>query len=336
MNSAFTEEQTTQAKEGPGARLRALREVQDMDLQRAASLLHLSNEKLEALEADDYERLGGSVFVQGYLRNYARLLGIPVEPLINAYRKNTHEQVRLPELRVTQLRHEVRSSHTAVRLVTWFIVIGLIALVVVWWRGYLQWPLKTEIMESGTPAAVAEGDLPIFEQQQEESSIVDSTTRLPEIDEQGEAALLLPAKASEADPGEPLSPEPVDPPASESLDSSALPGSSQRTATEVSIPLEAPPQQIEAEDEPAVPSGTSGVVIEFVGTSWTKIRDSSGSFRIMGEIKEGTRRELQGTPPYSIVLGNAQAAIITIDGEPFDITPHIRGNVARFSLDPDR
>ncbi len=335
MNPAFTEEQTTQTKEGPGARLRSLREVQEMDLHRAASLLHLSSEKLEALEADDYESLGGSVFVQGYLRNYARLLGIPVEPLINAYRKNTRDQVRHPELRVTQLRHEVRSSHTAVRLVTWFIVIGLIALVVVWWRGYLQWPLKTEMTESDAQATVAEGDLLLFEQQEEELSIVDSVTRLPEVDEQGEATLLLPPRASEDEPVEPPSPEPVDPPAPEPADNSALPASTQGTVTEESMPAEAPPQLIEVEEEP-VPSAASGVIIEFTGTSWTKIRDSSGSFRIMGEIKAGTRRELLGVPPYDIVLGNAGAARIIIDGEPFDITPHIRGNVARFSLDPDR
>ena len=102
------------------------------------------------------------------------------------------------------------------------------------------------------------------------------------------------------------------------------------------MPAEAPPQFIEVKEEPMVPSTASGVIIEFTGTSWTKVRDSSGSFRIMGEIKAGTRRELLGVPPYDIVLGNAEAARIIIDGEPFDITPHIRGNVARFNLDPDR
>lgn len=336
MNSAATDEESVQVKEGPGARLKSLREAQEMDLQRAASLLHLSDEKLIALEADDYRSLGGSVFVQGYLRNYARLLGVPVEPLIKAYHKNDQDQGRYPDLRVTQVRHEVRSSHTLVRLMTWFIVIGLIALVVVWWRGYLQWPLSSQEGEVAAPAAADGEGLPQVDIQQ---PLLPDSAPLPTFNDQGEAELVLPPRdpESEAPPAPALLPEP--PPAARDQSLPQPPAASQPpvsdlVVSEMPLTVTAAPTAPAAEEQMSTTG--SSVVIEFTGTSWTKINDSSGSFRIMGEIRAGSRRELGGTPPYEIVLGNALAAKIMVDGEPFDITPYIRGNVARFNLDPGR
>ena len=51
MNAAVTEESASgPVLVGPGARLKEVREAQGLDLSRAASLLHLSEDKLEALE----------------------------------------------------------------------------------------------------------------------------------------------------------------------------------------------------------------------------------------------------------------------------------------------
>jgi len=145
MNATFNdidEDLQSAHAEGPGRQLRSLRESGNLELSRVSVLLHLSEEKLTALEADDYAKLPGPVFIQGYLRNYARLLGVPVEPILNAYHAASPESIRMPELRITQVSHEVGSGHALVRLVTWGMVIGLILLVVVWWRGYLQWPMQ--------------------------------------------------------------------------------------------------------------------------------------------------------------------------------------------------
>ena len=40
---------------------------------------------LAALEADDYARLPEAVYVRGYVRRYARLLGIAAQPLIDDF-----------------------------------------------------------------------------------------------------------------------------------------------------------------------------------------------------------------------------------------------------------
>jgi cytoskeleton protein RodZ len=47
-----------------------------------AAQLRLSRRQIEALEADDYERLPGKTFTRGFVRNYARLLQLDAEPLL--------------------------------------------------------------------------------------------------------------------------------------------------------------------------------------------------------------------------------------------------------------
>ncbi len=324
MNAAVNDGiEESSAPEGPGRRLRTLREAQELDIARVATLLHLSVSKLEALEADDYEHLPGPVFTQGYIRNYARLLGVPAEPLLKAYRQLGGDQERPPTLKVTQVQHEVRSSHFLVRLVTWIIVLGLIALVVVWWRGYLQWPTGTS-----QPATETSSAQPLEETGGEPPTPADTGPELavPEMEPGGEAMLSLPPPREEA---ETPAPETVPATGTPSAPEEA-PGSDRVTEEG---PAESPPAAVATEPPPA-PKGR--VVLRFNGTSWTQIRDAAGRSLVIGEMKAGSERVLQGDGPYEMVLGNAGVVEVTVDGEPFDITPYIRGNVARLTLDPAR
>jgi cytoskeleton protein RodZ len=138
--------------EGPGKQLRDIRVAKDLDIGRIASLLHLNVAMLKALEADDFSLLPGTVFVQGYLKNYARLLDTPVEPILDAFQQFRPQGEEKMDLKAAKIKHEVRSSHTVVRLITWLLVIGIIALVVTWWRGYLQWPIDLGLETNGTPS----------------------------------------------------------------------------------------------------------------------------------------------------------------------------------------
>lgn len=69
----------------PGQRLRAEREARGMTGEDAARQLNLTVSYLNALEADDYERLPEATFIRGYIRNYARLLGLPSDDLVHTF-----------------------------------------------------------------------------------------------------------------------------------------------------------------------------------------------------------------------------------------------------------
>ena len=60
------------------------REAQNLSVADVARQLKLSTWQIEALEAGQYQRLPGTVFVRGFIRNYARLLRLDPEALLRA------------------------------------------------------------------------------------------------------------------------------------------------------------------------------------------------------------------------------------------------------------
>ncbi|MBI3067384.1 MAG: helix-turn-helix domain-containing protein [Betaproteobacteria bacterium] len=65
-----------------GARLAAARQAQSMSVADVARQLRLSPRQVEALEAGEFGKLPGAVFVRGFIRNYARLLKLDAGPLL--------------------------------------------------------------------------------------------------------------------------------------------------------------------------------------------------------------------------------------------------------------
>ena len=65
-----------------GQVLRDAREAQGITLDAAAARLRLMHRQVEAMETDDFESLGQPVFARGFVRNYARLLGLAPEVLL--------------------------------------------------------------------------------------------------------------------------------------------------------------------------------------------------------------------------------------------------------------
>jgi len=71
----------------PGMILHQAREQQKMSVKHIADRLYLDVHVIEALEADDYETLPPTIFVRGYLRNYAKLLEVPIKSIMVSFDK---------------------------------------------------------------------------------------------------------------------------------------------------------------------------------------------------------------------------------------------------------
>lgn len=65
-----------------GQLLREAREAQGITPEEVAGRLRLMNRQVEAMETDDFESLGQPVFARGFVRNYARLLGLEPDALL--------------------------------------------------------------------------------------------------------------------------------------------------------------------------------------------------------------------------------------------------------------
>lgn len=319
--------------QGPGKQLREIRLAKDLDINQVAGLLHLNVTLLESLEADDFGKLPSPVFVQGYLRNYARLMDIPVAPILDAFQKCRPATQESMDLKATQIRREVRSSHTVVRLITWLIVIGIIALVVTWWRGYLQWPIDLGL-ESGTPVVAppvestppATDGPPVAEPAPPpvpvgRPEILDAPVAETETGDSSDAAKPVPAEGVDAPAVEP----------------SEAPGPDLTAPTGAETAETAPDAApaVEALSPTSRPVAGPQVLVSFSDACWTEIRDASGSYRVIGNRTAGERLVLEGTPPYQMVFGNASAVSVLVDGVTYDLAPHTRSNVARFTLEPE-
>jgi cytoskeleton protein RodZ len=311
---------------GPGERLRSARLARGLELSKLAAQLHLGEDLVQALERDDFAALPGRVFVRGYVRNYARLVGIPADSVMKQLDEQLPDE---PEQRALNpvgagMRREVRSSHGLVRLFTWMVVLVVVGLFVVWWKGYLSWQ-NAETAKAAEAVGEAAPSVPAL------PAAEDGSLRLPSSEQTA-------AVGSEA----PVAP----PPATESAaPPDAAPASRpEPVAAATAEPTPTPASSGPASTTPAAAADTGSVapvaalpsiVMEFDGPCWVDVRDAKRKFKLFGEMPKGTRKVLGGEPPYDVVLGNAAVVRVSIDGKAYDVAQHALGNVARFRLNPD-
>ena len=295
---------------GPGERLRAARLAIGLETPKLAAQLHLSDDMVAALERDEYDALPGRVFVRGYMRNYARLVGLPVESILKQFDERCPDQDAARALgRVgTSVRAEVRSSHGVMRVFTLVIVFGLLGLFVVWWKGYLGWveqaPQPVELSASQLDAPLQPDELALPAKPDAGLTTAAGTAPADSHAEAAASVAVAPAGATGT----------VEPPVA------AAPVTADLVST---LPAASA----------GVPAST-GIELEFLAPCWVDVRDAKRSFKLFGEMPKGARKTLGGEPPYKVVLGNAAAVRILVNGAPYDISQHARGNVARFTLDP--
>jgi cytoskeleton protein RodZ len=82
--SAIDESSLTLGR-GPGRALREARESLGLTVEQVAERLHLSIGTVQALEADDYAGLPPAIFVRGYLKNFARQVGLDQRSVVSAF-----------------------------------------------------------------------------------------------------------------------------------------------------------------------------------------------------------------------------------------------------------
>lgn len=76
---------------GIGETLREAREERGLTLEDAAAETRIRRTHLEALEREDFDQLGGDVYVRGFIRSYARALEVDPQPLLERQRAASPE-----------------------------------------------------------------------------------------------------------------------------------------------------------------------------------------------------------------------------------------------------
>lgn len=78
--------------ESLGEYLRKKRELREVTLEEIASITRICTRYLQALEDDDYECIPADVFVKGFLRAYAKCIGLAPDEIISLYEMQRKEE----------------------------------------------------------------------------------------------------------------------------------------------------------------------------------------------------------------------------------------------------
>ena len=126
---------------GPGRALAQLRSERKLSIADVAQRLKYGARQIEALEAEEFDRLPGATFVRGMVRGYAKLLETDPEPLLEAL-----EQRYIPgevdlDLRDKGIPFARRGRHgTRAYLALSVLVLSVVAGVLYEWRvGVFPW-----------------------------------------------------------------------------------------------------------------------------------------------------------------------------------------------------
>jgi cytoskeleton protein RodZ len=93
------------------------------------------------------------------------------------------------------------------------------------------------------------------------------------------------------------------------------------------------PSSATDDEEPRVASGVwRRIVLRFERESWVEITSGSGKLLVSQLHAAGSERVVVGVPPFSVVIGNAQHVQLIYNDQPVDLTPHVKVEVARFTL----
>ncbi|MFW9078322.1 RodZ domain-containing protein [Pseudomonas sp. P2757] len=322
----------------PGETLRQARESNGWSLAEVALKLNLTVTSLSNLEAGAFDKLPGHTFARGYIRAYAKLLGMDQTALVQQFDQSTGTDSQGSNVHALgRIEEPVRVSHTILRIVSLLLLIAVIGGGFVWWQD--QTSQRTKDLTTLAPEHVevegADGTTQIHPLDEPEDQAVEQAQA------EGSTALALPQSETAADESTtaeapvptttPTAPvvapvAPVHTPAP--VVATPAPAVPATPAPTVTAPVAAAP----AAAPTAAVAGQGQVQVQFVADCWTQVSDGSGKVLFSGLKRKGDSLAVAGKPPFAVRLGYARGAQISYNGQPVDIAPFTSGETARLKL----
>ncbi|MGL5214510.1 MAG: RodZ domain-containing protein [Aeromonas hydrophila] len=293
---------------GPGQLLRNAREQLGWTREQVASRIHLRLTLIAAIESDTYDKHTSHTFIRGYLRTYAKLVGIPEETILAAYDKLGLTPPDNIDMQSFSRRSRQQANDSRLKVVTWLVILVLIALSVAWW-----WQ---------STARRSAGDEALAATEMGATSNTPSATVPPAVDvaDPVVAPATSAAAATSADPvvSAAATTLPVD--ASSAVATTAV-ASSAAIATQ--------PAADTAASEPAkVPQ----LKMSFTADCWLDVKDAKGKTLFSGLKKANDELVLEGPEPLKFIIGAPMAVNIEYQGKSIDMSRYSNGRTARLSL----
>ena len=320
----------------PGETLRQARESNGWSLAEVALKLNLTVNSLSNLEAGAFDKLPGHTFARGYIRAYAKLLGMDQTVLVQQFDQSTGSDSRGSAVHsLGRIEEPVRVSHTILRIVSLLLLIAVIGGGFIWWQDQTSSRTKEPVTLSPEHVEV-EG--------------ADGTTQIHPLDEpedqavaqgqaEGATALVLPQAGTSAD-------------ASTAAEATAPAAQAPAAPTQSTAPVVATPATpapavpavpapvVTAPVAPTVPApaaaapmaGQGQVQLRYTADCWTQVTDGTGKVLLSGLKRKGENVSVSGKPPFTVRLGFARGAQVSYNGQAVDVAPFTSGETARLKL----
>ncbi|PYC28300.1 DUF4115 domain-containing protein [Aquipseudomonas alcaligenes] len=331
----------------PGETLRKVRESKNLALGDVAVQLNLTAQALRNLEAGAFELLPGHTFARGYVRAYAKLMGLDPSRLVSEFDQYTGTDASGSS--VASLARIEEPARVSQSLVKFFSVVALVALAGVgffWWQGETA-RLGGEVANGSiehVEVEAADGTTEIHPlDEPEDQAVVEAQAQVP-LAELPPVVAPVPADqppagetpAAAATQSSPVAPGEVQPPVVAEVPPSA-PQASAPVAVEPA-PVSEPVPSAEAPSTPApaapvtAAAGQALVNLQFTADCWTQLTDADGKVLLSALKRRGDSVELAGKAPLELRLGYARGAVVLVNGQAVDVAPHIHGETARLKL----
>lgn len=313
----------------PGETLRQARESKDWSLPDVALRLNLTATSLGYVESGDFDKLPGHTFARGYIRAYAKLMGLDQAALVSQFDQYTGTDGKGSDVHALgRIEEPVRLSHNILRIVSLLLLVALIGGGFVWWQDQatLRGKEPTNLGMEHVEVESADGTTQIHPLDEPEDQAVaegqNDTSPLPlgnsDSSEQAPAtsgALTTPAPVTTA-------------PATTTAPTHTTPTPPATGA----VPAPSPAQPPAAAEAAPIPAGFGRVQMQFTADCWFQITDSNGKVLTSGLKRAGDSVDVSGKPPLAVRLGVARAAQVSYNGQPVDVTPFTSGQTARMKL----
>lgn len=325
-----------------GVMLQRERERQGLGIEDVALQLNLRPIVVTGIEEDRFDQVPIAAYRRGYVRAYARLLGMDESRVVGAY-DATHGRGDM-ERKLSPVhtsRPPSRVGAWIFRLFTLLVIVGLIALTLLWWQSREG----NEIFGGGSDDSPIAVDRLNGNDANADAAGSDSTVMTPNTDTQ-----LPPTPTRQDTPS-------FDADGSMSSDASLASGDTEPTDSGVSASAETTPPDADArqaeqvgsvaDDVTSAPSEDAAATdtatpvatnddtlsLTFNQESWTEIYDANDDRIFSGLQSAGSQASAEGEPPFRLTIGNASGVTLEYRGESVDLSQYTGGNnVARFTL----
>ncbi|WP_260847356.1 cytoskeleton protein RodZ, partial [Vibrio parahaemolyticus] len=298
-----------------GTLLKNKRESLGMTQKQVADRLRLRVSVIEDIENNRFESQQVATFTRGYLRSYAKFVGLDEKVVLVALEQTADVKPKEQEIEMQSFsrktKHEKHNSR--IMLLTWVIAIVIIGISAAWWWQNQQ--------ENSLAQVVAEANVETSQPSADEIADIDLMT---------EEELIASTPAELAASNNTASESSINAAQTDEV----VPAETEESTTEAT---QQPVAVIEAAEEiqdasPVVPEGMTLLTMKFKADCWIQVKDTNGKTLVSGTQKPGQDVELTGKAPFKVILGAPEGVTMTFASEPVDLSGYTSGKVARFTL----